>query len=190
VTAVSGAGNQDEDVRDLRIRQLQHALDSRVLIEQAKGILSERFGLRIEDAFEVLRNAARANGVKLNSLAFDVVNERRTPPAIAESLVRAGYRARSGFEQRAAEAEQVFADLNDALTEVHTSSNWTTFVCECSNPLCSDSIELTAEVLARVHENRGHYVVKQGHEVPDVEQTVAEIDDLLIVRKHVPSATS
>ena len=190
VTAVSSTGSQDEDARDLRIRQLQHALDSRVLIEQAKGILSERFSLRIDDSFEVLRNAARANGVKLNALALEVVDDRRTPPSIAEALVRAGYRATDGFEERAAEAEQVFADLNDALTEVHVNSNWTSFVCECSNPLCSDSIELTAEVLARVHENRGHYVVKQGHEVPDVEQTVAEIDDLLIVRKHVPSVTS
>jgi hypothetical protein len=185
---VSGTGKEGEDARDLRIRQLQHALDSRVLIEQAKGILAERFGLKIEDAFEVLRNAARANGVKLNTLATDLVNERRTPPAIAESLVRAGYRARGGFEQRAVESEQAFADLNDALTEIHANSNWTRFVCECSNPLCSDSIELTAAVLARVHENRGHYVVKQGHEVPDVEQTVAVIDDLLIVRKHVPNA--
>ena len=187
---MSGTGNQDEDLRDLRIRQLQHALDSRVRIEQAKGILSERFGLKIDDAFEVLRNAARANGVKLDTLASDLVAERRTPPAIAEALVRAGYRSKEGFEERAAEAEQAFADLNDALTEIHASSNWTRFVCECSNPLCADSIELTAAVLASVHENRGHYVVKQGHEVPDVEETVAVIDDLLVVRKFVPSENS
>jgi hypothetical protein len=185
---VSGTGHQDEDPRDLRIRQLQYALDSRVLIEQAKGILSERFALAIDDAFEVLRNAARANGVKLNTLAEAVVTERGTPAAIAESLVRAGYHSQGGFEKRAAQAEQAFADLNDALTELHANSNWTTFVCECSNPLCTDSIELTAAVLASVHENRGYYVVKPGHEVPDVEQTVAEIDDLLVVKKHVPVA--
>jgi hypothetical protein len=32
--------------------------------------------------------------------------------------------------------------------------------------------------------------VKPGHEVPDVEQTVAMIDDLLIVRKYAPSENS
>jgi hypothetical protein len=177
-----------EDDRDHRIQQLQHALDSRVLIEQAKGILSERFGLTIDDAFDVLRNAARAQGIKLNALAGEVVTERRTPAAIAEALVRAGFHAQGGFQERAADAERAFADLNDALTELHASSNWTRFVCECSNPLCTDSIELTAAVLARVHESRGHYVVKRGHEVPDVEQTVATIDDLLVVRKYAVSA--
>ncbi len=182
------AEKHDEDIREVRIRQLQHALDSRVLIEQAKGILSERFGLTIDDAFEVLRHGARANGVKLNSLAAELVESRRTPAAVAEALARAGYHATDGFEVRAAQAEQAFADLNDALTEIHSSSNWTTFICECSNPLCTDPIELTAAVLARVHENRGHYVVKPGHEVGDVEETVAVVDDLLVVRKHVPAA--
>lgn len=170
-----------------RIRQLQRALDSRVLIEQAKGILSERFGLAIDDAFDVLRNAARAHGVKLNMLAQELVTYRRTPAAVAEALVRAGYSSQGGFQERAAEAEQAFADLNDALTELHANSNWTSFVCECSNPLCTDSIELTASVLARVHESRGHYVVKPGHEVSDVEQTVARVDELLVVRKYTPA---
>ncbi len=41
-----------------------------------------------------------------------------------------------------------------------------------------------------MHEIRGHYVVKQAHEVPDVEQTVVEMEDLLIVRRHVPSVNS
>jgi hypothetical protein len=179
-------GSEDKDPSDLRIRQLQQALESRVVIEQAKGILSERFGLTLDDAFEVLRNGARSNGIKLHALAGELVTKRRTPQAIAEALVRAGYSAREGFEVRAADAEQVFADLNDALTEMHAHANWTRFVCECSNPLCAESIELNAAVLARVHENRGHFVVKQGHEVPDVEQVVAEFDDLLVVRKYAP----
>ena len=150
---------------------------------------AERFGLQMDDAFEVLRNAARATSVKLHSLAIEIVTDRHTPPAIAEALIRAGYRSREGFDERAVESEQAFADLNDALTELHATSNWTTFVCECSNPLCTDPIELTAAVLATVHENRGHYVVKQGHEVPDVEQTVAVIDGLLVVRKYAVSST-
>jgi ANTAR domain-containing protein len=178
---------QLEDARDLRIRQLQTALDSRVVIEQAKGILSERFGLRIDDAFDLLRHAARTSGVKLNGLAAELVADRRTPPAIADSLLRLGYEAEADFENRAALAEQAFADLNDALAELHANTNWTTFICECSNPLCTEKIQLTAAILESVHANRGHYVVRPGHEVPDVEDTVAVLDEFLVVQKHVPA---
>jgi hypothetical protein len=182
---MSGKEGQSEDARDLRIRQLQQALDSRVVIEQSKGILSERFGLKMEDAFDLLRHAARTNGVKVNSLATELVSDRRTPLAIAEALIRLGYGADSNFEERAAVAEQVFADMNDALADLHANTNWTTFVCECSNPLCTDEVQLTTAILERVHANRGHYLVKPGHEVVEVEETIAVLDEVLVVRKRV-----
>ena len=63
-------------------RQLEHALQSRVVIEQAKGVLAERFGLPLDDAFDVLRKAARANRVRIHSLAADVVASVTTPAEI------------------------------------------------------------------------------------------------------------
>jgi ANTAR domain len=65
-----------------RTAQLQQALTSRIEIEQAKGILSERLGVGIDGAFEVLRRAARTNRLKLHDLAREVVASRETPPAI------------------------------------------------------------------------------------------------------------
>ncbi len=65
-----------------RSAHLQRALESRVVIEQAKGILSERLGVDVEDAFEVLRRAARSHRLKLRELARRVVTERATPPEI------------------------------------------------------------------------------------------------------------
>ena len=64
---------------------LQQALDSRIVIEQAKGMLAERFGLPIEDAFELLRRSARSNRMKLRDLAAKVVESRETPAEIAAS---------------------------------------------------------------------------------------------------------
>ena len=53
--------------------QLQQALDSRVVIEQAKGMLAEQLAMTVDDAFDVLRGHARSNGRKLHDVAGDVV---------------------------------------------------------------------------------------------------------------------
>jgi PAS domain S-box-containing protein len=49
--------------------QLQTALDSRVVIEQAKGKLSERLSCTPDDAFHLLRRHARSQNLKLHDLA-------------------------------------------------------------------------------------------------------------------------
>jgi len=54
--------------------QLQRALDSRVLIEQAKGVLSQSGGLSMDAAFLVLRAHARNNNLTLRSVAEGVAN--------------------------------------------------------------------------------------------------------------------
>ena len=73
----------------VRNRQLEHALQSRVVIEQAKGILAERFALEMDAAFDMLRKAARSNRVRIHVLAADVVASVATPAEIA-SLVGDG----------------------------------------------------------------------------------------------------
>jgi ANTAR domain/GAF domain len=54
--------------------QLQSALTSRVVIEQAKGVLAERLQISADDAFGVLRAAARSRNRLLSELARDVAN--------------------------------------------------------------------------------------------------------------------
>jgi GAF domain-containing protein len=49
--------------------QLQVALNSRIAIEQAKGVLAERLQLSIDDAFTTLRRYARVNNRKLAEVA-------------------------------------------------------------------------------------------------------------------------
>lgn len=56
--------------------QLLTALDSRVRIEQAKGLLAHRHDISVEEAFTLLRAHARRNGLKLNDVALDVVERR------------------------------------------------------------------------------------------------------------------
>ena len=53
--------------------QLQRALDSRVVIEQAKGMLAEQLQVTVDQAFEAMRRHARSNGRKLHDVATEVV---------------------------------------------------------------------------------------------------------------------
>jgi AmiR/NasT family two-component response regulator len=54
--------------------QLQHALDSRVVIEQAKGILAERHAVELEEAFERMRIVSRRTRRPVREVAADVVS--------------------------------------------------------------------------------------------------------------------
>lgn len=69
-------------------RQLRTALETRIVIEQAKGVLAERFRLPLDDAFELLRRSARSSRVRLHQLARRVVDDAETPPPIASVLRR------------------------------------------------------------------------------------------------------
>lgn len=56
--------------------QLQAALNSRVTIEQAKGMLAEYLSVTVNEAFGLLRNYARENNRKLSEVAGDVVDRK------------------------------------------------------------------------------------------------------------------
>ncbi len=64
--------------------QLQRALNSRVVIEQAKGVLAERGGLDMPTAFERLRAYARRHRLRLTDLAGEVVARRLSREVIAQ----------------------------------------------------------------------------------------------------------
>jgi GAF domain-containing protein len=67
---------QERTVRhgEIVAEQLQGALNSRILIEQAKGVLAERSGAGVDEAFAVLRAYARRNGRHLSAVAAAVID--------------------------------------------------------------------------------------------------------------------
>lgn len=82
---------QDQATRDAAIREghLQLALTSRISIEQAKGMIAERSGVDMDEAFKRLRSYARSNNRLLTELAQSIVagttrvealHDRRKPP--------------------------------------------------------------------------------------------------------------
>jgi GAF domain-containing protein len=55
------------------IAQLNHALNSRIVLEQAKGILSERNGIDTAEAFAWMRSYARGNHMKMIDVGNGIV---------------------------------------------------------------------------------------------------------------------
>ncbi|MEA2565703.1 MAG: hypothetical protein QOD49_880 [Actinomycetota bacterium] len=91
---------QQRAVQEARVlaEQLQSALNSRVVIEQAKGVLAERAQVNLDDAFGMLRGYARNHNSRLRDVAEAVIAgnividelrrpRRREPPASAKKLL-------------------------------------------------------------------------------------------------------
>jgi len=100
-----------------KIGQLEHALESRIDIEQAKGVLAERLALSMDDAFALLRSSARSNRMNIHELARRVIDEPKTPGPIILGLARAE-RTRAAWMRELAEAHRArVEELHIALHE-------------------------------------------------------------------------
>jgi hypothetical protein len=73
-------------VLEIENEQLRTALETRIVLEQAKGILSERFRIDLEDAFQLLRRSARTSRRELHAIAAAVTCSRETPTDVLAVL--------------------------------------------------------------------------------------------------------
>ena len=81
---------QDRAAHDaqLVIHQLQSALNSRVVIEQARGVIAQRSNLSMEEAFSALRSYARDHNARLRAVAEDVVARKLDPTMLTSEATR------------------------------------------------------------------------------------------------------
>ena len=68
------ARSQESEQQRRTAEQLQRALNSRIVIEQAKGMLAAAHGTSIDEAFRMLRKHARDHNVRIHDVASAVVN--------------------------------------------------------------------------------------------------------------------
>jgi hypothetical protein len=171
-----GDGTPTADV-DIRVAQLQHALTSRIVVEQAKGMLAERYSLSPDEAFELIRVAARSNRLKVHAISKTIVADPRETPVVILELLSdlPGHSLAPG---RA--VENVFRQINDNLLKIAEGGH---FICECSDASCTDSIEVSAATMRRLHEDRNLYVIKPEHINADLEEVVEDCDGFVVVRK-------
>ena len=80
--------------------QLQTALHTRIVIEQAKGLLAQSGQVDMEVAFNALRDHARKHGHKLSAVAEALVRRTLTPAAVLDPIGAAGARATDVVRRR------------------------------------------------------------------------------------------
>ena len=65
---------------DLVATPLQKTLNSRIAIEQAKGVLAERHGISVDEAFTALPRHAREDNLRMSDLVRGVADGSPLPP--------------------------------------------------------------------------------------------------------------
>jgi AmiR/NasT family two-component response regulator len=67
------AGLAELHLMQAQVEQLEEVLQSRIVIEQAKGAVSARFGVPVNVAFEMIRGAARSRRQGLHEFCAGIV---------------------------------------------------------------------------------------------------------------------
>jgi len=80
---------------ELLATQLQTALHSRIRLEQAKGVLAERTGLPMDQAFQLMRDYARSHNRRLSDVAAQI-----TDGLLDDEILRQGRRTKPGTPPR------------------------------------------------------------------------------------------
>jgi hypothetical protein len=94
--------------------------------------------------------------------------------------------------ERIARNESAFRALNESLqASVHSGrpdSGFAGFVCECGDPGCDTIVRVTLPTYQSVRRDSMLFLIVPGHDVPDVEEVVADGDGYVVVRKHEGAA--
>ena len=91
-------------------------------------------------------------------------------------------------EERLARNEAVHRAFNESLEgfqpNLAGSKSLAEFVCECSDSDCVDLVRMSKARYEKIRQDPCLFLVRPGHELPEIEDVVKREDEFLIVRKH------
>jgi hypothetical protein len=85
--------------------------------------------------------------------------------------------------ERAGRNQSLFREVNERIEDLSLSAAFTSFVCECDDDACDETLPLTLEEYEDVRSDSNRFFVAPGHQVPEVEDVVAATDRYLVVAK-------
>jgi hypothetical protein len=88
-------------------------------------------------------------------------------------------------EARIARTESVFRHVNERIAEAseQVETDQTVFVCECADPDCHDRLHVPRERYEHVRSESTHFLVAEGHEIPEYERVVEKRSGYAVVKK-------
>jgi hypothetical protein len=94
--------------------------------------------------------------------------------------------------ERLARNQSLFREVNERieyLAEVNERIGYvpegatSKFVCECGNPECIETIELTLKAYERIRSNPTWFLVKPDHGISQIERVISQDDGLAVVER-------
>jgi hypothetical protein len=89
-----------------------------------------------------------------------------------------------GGVEKAARNQVVFREVNERIAELTGLFNETgvnLFICECSDPACTESLEVSAGEYEAVRADGARFLVLSGHQIPELERVVDGNGRFLVV---------
>ena len=91
-----------------------------------------------------------------------------------------------GIDEKNARNQVVFREVNEHIAEL--SSEWgqtdvNLFICECGDQECAVALEITPAEYERVRGDGACFVVRAGHQLPELERVVEGNSRFLVVEK-------
>lgn len=90
-------------------------------------------------------------------------------------------------EHRVVENEALFRSVNERIEEIHQDlgvlvgeSDW---VCECGDSKCVERLRLSDGEYERIRSHAHWFLIKPGHEIPDVERVAEDHGTYFVVEK-------
>jgi recombinational DNA repair protein RecR len=83
------------------------------------------------------------------------------------------------------EVNEHIAELTESVSEIDVNL----LICECCNPACAETVEITPEDYERVRADGARFVVLPGHQLPEVERVLETSGRFLVVEKIGPAGT-
>jgi hypothetical protein len=90
-------------------------------------------------------------------------------------------------EERIGLNETLFREVNERVKDINESFrsriDQAEFVCECGDDSCTERVRMTLSEYDELRSESTHFVVRPGHEIPNVESVVLRREGYIVVEK-------